>query len=574
MFGLGVVGLAARRRRASRAVWPALALGLVASAAGATMVGCGPSSESAPRSTIAVGGESELAATLRQVGAEAGVPPAILAAVAYAETRLAMVVPADDGHSHGPPAWGLFALTDGGVRDVARAAALGGVSTEQARVDVLATTRAAAALLADLARSSGAGLPSTLAGWRSALVDFGGGGEVGRGFADQVLGSIARGVDGRDDAERRLVISARPDALDGTSLGSVSLGLGYPIALWNPASTSNYQAASRGAAQIDEVIIHTTQGSYGGTINWFKNPAAQVSAHYVVRSSDGQITQMVDDSDIAWHASCENGRAIGIEHEGFVDDPGRWYTESMYMSSAKLTAWVADQYAVPKDRTHIRGHVEISCTTHTDPGPGWNWTHYMDLVRTGGAPTLAASFSTADYPHEMTSGDEGVAWVEFKNDSSITWGLDATRLGTAEPMDRDSPFFKDGNWLSPSRPSGADHSNYDPGMVGRFTFALKAPMVARTTMFHESFQLVQEGVAWFGPTVSLDITVHPVGGDPVDPGPDASPEDPGTGAQNGGCAVGGGAGAGAGGAYPAGCAILLVGGALPGLGRRRRRAAR
>ena len=337
-------------------------------------------------------------------------------------------------------------------------------------------------------------------------------------------------------------------------------------AIWNPAYSGNFQAASRGAAQINYVVIHTMQGSYGGTINWFKNPSAMVSSHYVVRSVDGQITQMVDDSDVAWHDACFNSETIGIEHEGFVADPARWYTEAMYMSSAKLTAWLADQYAIPKDHAHIMGHGEApDCSDHTDPGPGWNWTHYLDLVRTGGAAQFGASFATADYPQEMTSGDEGVAWLEFKNESSVTWGLDATRLGTTEPMDRESPFFLDGNWLSPSRPTGADHSNYGPGATGRFTFAIKAPVVERTTTFHESFQLVQEGVQWFGPVVSMDITVHPVGGDPVEPDPDNP--DP-SANQSGGCAVGGAAAGG--GAAGGGCAILLVGVALCCVRRRRR----
>ena len=328
-----------------------------------------------------------------------------------------------------------------------------------------------------------------------------------------------------------------------------------PQAIWNPAHSGNFTAASRGAAQINYVVIHTTQGSYAGAISWFKNPASSVSAHYVIRSVDGQITQMVDDSDVAWHVGNFNSGSIGIEHEGFVADPDRWYTESMYMQSAKLTAWVADQYAIPKTRTNIIGHVEAPGATHTDPGPGWDWPHYMNLVGTGGAPTLAASLATANYPREMTSGEEVVAWLELKNDSSITWGLDATRVGTVDPMDRASPFFADGNWLSPSRPSGADHSNYGPGAVGRFTFVMKAPEVTTTTVFRESFQLVQEGVAWFGPVVSMDITVRPVGGDPEDPGPD--PEEPSPSDQTGGCAVGGGGGGG--GAGLAGCAILLAG---------------
>jgi len=44
-----------------------------------------------------------------------------------------------------------------------------------------------------------------------------------------VLGSIARGVDGRDDADRRLVIAARPEALAGGGLGTATLALGYGI---------------------------------------------------------------------------------------------------------------------------------------------------------------------------------------------------------------------------------------------------------------------------------------------------------------------------------------------------------
>jgi hypothetical protein len=61
-----------------------------------------------------------------------------------------------------------------------------------------------------------------------------------------------------------------------------------------------------------------------------------VSSHYVVRSSDGQITQMVAEKDTAWHARSANPYSIGIEHEGYVDQPS-WFTDAMYRSSAALT---------------------------------------------------------------------------------------------------------------------------------------------------------------------------------------------------------------------------------------------
>jgi hypothetical protein len=112
-----------------------------------------------------------------------------------------------------------------------------------------------------------------------------------------------------------------------------------------------------------------------------------------------------------------------------------------------------------------------------------------------------------------------------------------------------------------NRPTGADHSDYGPGATGRFTFAIRAPEVTEPTTFHEAFQLVQEGVTWFGPVVALDITVIPRDGgptDPTDPTDPADPADPDDGDASGGCAAGGGAG-GAGGAGAVACAILLVG---------------
>jgi N-acetyl-anhydromuramyl-L-alanine amidase AmpD len=82
------------------------------------------------------------------------------------------------------------------------------------------------------------------------------------------------------------------------------------------ASSANYSNYSRTAADIGYVVVHTTQGSYSGTISWFQNSSASVSAHYVVRSSDGQVTQMVLEEDVGWHAGSwsYNLASVGIEH--------------------------------------------------------------------------------------------------------------------------------------------------------------------------------------------------------------------------------------------------------------------
>jgi N-acetyl-anhydromuramyl-L-alanine amidase AmpD len=160
------------------------------------------------------------------------------------------------------------------------------------------------------------------------------------------------------------------------------MGQRKPPFLWRPASRRNFTDVNRGPAQIDRVVIHVTQGSWAGSIKWFQNPNARVSAHYVIRSSDGRIAQCVRDRDIAWHAGNwnYNTRSIGIEHEGYVNDPG-WFTEEMFRSSAKLVAFLHGHWGIPIDRNHIIGHNEVPGADHTDPGKWWWWSYYMDLVR-------------------------------------------------------------------------------------------------------------------------------------------------------------------------------------------------
>lgn len=52
----------------------------------------------------------------------------------------------------------------------------------------------------------------------------------------------------------------------------------------------------------------------------------------------------------------------------------------MYRSSAALTKHLAARYGIPKNRSHIIGHSEAPGADHTDPGPNWDWNHYMQLI--------------------------------------------------------------------------------------------------------------------------------------------------------------------------------------------------
>lgn len=156
-----------------------------------------------------------------------------------------------------------------------------------------------------------------------------------------------------------------------------------PGVRWVPASRGNMRFADRPEEHpIDRVVIHVTQSDFATALRVFRAPEHAASAHYVVPAHGGRTVQMVREMDVAFHAGdlAWNERSIGIEHEGFVDRPSN-FTESMYRSSARLTAGVCKRYGIPADREHIVGHSQVPATDHTDPGRHWDWERYLRYVR-------------------------------------------------------------------------------------------------------------------------------------------------------------------------------------------------
>ena len=189
-------------------------------------------------------------------------------------------------------------------------------------------------------------------------------------------------------------------------------GPDYGPAIWDPAPTCNYN--SRNGTAVQAVTVHTAQGSYAGMISWFKNCSSNVSAHYCLRSSDGQITQMVLEANKAWHVASANPYTIGLEHEGYVQAPSTWYTTAMYNSSAALVRDIINSgYGIDPQRTFynppglgwngvyglctaIKGHVNYANQTHTDPGSGWDWELYYRLINSAPAATTLTT-STGNF---------------------------------------------------------------------------------------------------------------------------------------------------------------------------------
>jgi N-acetyl-anhydromuramyl-L-alanine amidase AmpD len=189
----------------------------------------------------------------------------------------------------------------------------------------------------------------------------------------------------------------------------------YPHALLEPASPANYTVSDRGLGDINRIVIHVAQGGFASTYQWFKNPAAESSAHYVV-SSTGRIAQMVPERDIAWHAGNweYNLTSIGIEHAGYTNVTH--FPDVQYRASAHLAASITRRYLIPPNRTRVIGHNQVpdpfhkgefgGADHHTDPGSTWNWPLYMSYLRLYSNQTWQSTVDDSDAGASHSS-----AWV-------------------------------------------------------------------------------------------------------------------------------------------------------------------
>ena len=99
--------------------------------------------------------------------------------------------------------------------------------------------------------------------------------------------------------------------------------------------------SSRNGERIRRVVMHyTTDSKVTGTIEWFRNPESRVSAHYVI-ARNGDLYQMVRDSDKAWHARGANADSIGIEHSAAR---GETLSAPQAATSAALVRWLLSEY--------------------------------------------------------------------------------------------------------------------------------------------------------------------------------------------------------------------------------------
>ena len=382
---------------------------------------------------------------------EWGVPAPVLQAVSYVETRWTHIVPEVDHHDaekHMPPAYGMMGLRDDAWFGHSLVSGADLIHEDVGAVKALPATniRAAAALLGKLYRVGSAGADrDNLLNWCGAIATYSGipQHDLQAEYTQEVYQVLQQGVRAGHVViapqllEKNAVDAALTRAF-GLSKTSTVMSDDYPPAVWDPSQ--NY--SSRAGTRITHVIIHDTEGSFAGSVSWLKDAAAQASAHYVIRSSDGYIVQLVREADKAWHVSCWNAWTLGIEHEGYVAQP-QYFTQAMYQSSAKLTRHFCNTYGISADRLHIVGHNVwqdplifpqlgwASCNDHTDPGQYWNWSYYLSLIALDTIPPVVSSHYPMDQQRNVPVYKSIIVTFDRPMDVSLTTTATVVTPGVA-----------------------------------------------------------------------------------------------------------------------------------------------
>ena len=201
----------------------------------------------------------------------------------------------------------------------------------------------------------------------------------------------------------------------------------------------------RDRAVPDLIVLHyTAMADWTKARDWLCNPAAEVSAHYII-SPSGDVVALVDEDKRAWHAGAGawgdvldvNSRSIGIE---LSNDGASPFSASLMDALEELLPGIMARWGIPPER--VIGHSDLAPGRKIDPGPRFDWAR---LARAG----LAVSSSHRDVRSSEEEGADSPSEAAFMADlrrigytadSPVETLLNAFRLrhrqGHSGPLDK------------------------------------------------------------------------------------------------------------------------------------------
>ena len=127
---------------------------------------------------------------------------------------------------------------------------------------------------------------------------------------------------------------------------------------------STHMTKGRQGCKVDKIVLHHNGGNLTGRGCYDVWQTREASAHYQV-AADGRITQLVWDTDTAWHSGDWNANltSIGVEHADISSSP--WMiSEATLDNGAHLVAALCKHYGLgrPQWGVNVFPHSHFSST--------------------------------------------------------------------------------------------------------------------------------------------------------------------------------------------------------------------
>lgn len=331
--------------------------------------------------------------------AEFKVPAIILKAAAQVQSNWAQTGPSFYG------SYGMMGLVESdNIKQITLAESLTNLSAHDIKNKAKANIRAAAALLAYYQK--GKPTSANLADWFEATRDLTGlsNEEMKTSLATSFYNVIKNGSKTVSLWREIIQIDAEPVTIPEYKIAPkkktegvknvASSTTDYPTAL-NRITTCNFGAGRNGFG-IDYYFVHyMATGTYAGAISWFSDctRTSPSSAHYAIRNSDGEISQVVRESDRAFSQGVTgfpqwNGAGISTEHEVLATNLAMWDSEPMLVAASNLAIDVCNRNNIPRLRRGtngdrgIYGHSDVSATDCPNLTTT-RWTNLLNRIAGG-----------------------------------------------------------------------------------------------------------------------------------------------------------------------------------------------
>lgn len=176
------------------------------------------------------------------------------------------------------------------------------------------------------------------------------------------------------------------------------------------------------------VIHYTAMKSADAAIKRLCDPAAEVSAHYVIANT-GEVTQLVHEDMRAWHAGAGrwhgqediNSRSIGIELDNDSTHP---FSNPLMHSLETLLPEIMTRWNVMPEG--VIGHSDFAPGRKIDPGPRFDWARLSKQNLAAKTPPKGCTASDFTDLAEHAGYDTSVAPNDLLQAVRLRWNPTTT----------------------------------------------------------------------------------------------------------------------------------------------------